>query len=167
MVTEIPTYLNNIQHFPLKAVSDVRSITKNQFKNSIFLLFQSGFVSALPYLLYFIFSTLTGWLADWLKKSGKLSLTNVRRLFNSIAFMGPAIGLICLSFVGCDKTQAIIWLCLSVSLNGAVNSGFQVNHVEMSPNYAGTLFGITNMLANLTGFITPAVAGNITNFNVK
>ena len=81
--------------------------------------------------------------------------------------MGPAIGLICLSFVGCDKTQAIIWLCLSVSLNGAVNSGFQVNHVEMSPNYAGTLFGITNMLANLTGFITPAVAGNITNFNVS
>ena len=131
------------------------------------ILFQSGFVSALPYLLYFIFSTLTGWLADWLKKSEKLSLTNVRRLFNSIAFMGPAIGLICLSFVGCDKTQAIIWLCLSVSLNGAVNSGFQVNHVEMSPNYAGTLFGITNMLANLTGFITPAVAGNITNFNVK
>ena len=44
---------------------------------------------------------------------------------------------------------------------------FQLNHVELSPNYAGTLFGITNMVANLTGFITPWVAGNITNYNVR
>jgi hypothetical protein len=43
----------------------------------------------------------------------------------------------------------------------------QLNHVELSPNYAGTLFGITNMFANLTGFITPLVAGTITNYNVS
>ena len=44
---------------------------------------------------------------------------------------------------------------------------FQLNHVELSPNYAGTLFGITNMVANLTGFITPWVAGTLTNYNVR
>ena len=44
---------------------------------------------------------------------------------------------------------------------------FQLNHVELSPNYAGTLFGITNMVANLTGFITPWVTGLITNNNVS
>ena len=43
----------------------------------------------------------------------------------------------------------------------------QLNHVELSPNYAGTLFGITNMVANLTGFITPWVAGRITNYDVS
>ena len=39
--------------------------------------------------------------------------------------------------------------------------------MELSPNYAGTLFGITNMVANLTGFLTPYVAGVITNNNVR
>ena len=39
--------------------------------------------------------------------------------------------------------------------------------MELSPNYAGTLFGITNMVANLTGFLTPYIAGVITNNNVR
>ena len=39
--------------------------------------------------------------------------------------------------------------------------------MELSPNYAGTLFGITNMVANLTGFLTPYVAGVITNNDVR
>ena len=43
----------------------------------------------------------------------------------------------------------------------------QVNHVELSPNYAGTLFGMTNMIANLTGFVTPLAAGAITNNDVS
>ena len=67
-----------------------------------------------------------GFLADWLIKNEKLSVKNTRRIFNSIGCYGPAIGLIGLSFAGCDKTQAIIWLCISTCFNGAVYSGYQV-----------------------------------------
>ena len=67
-----------------------------------------------------------GLLADWLIESGKMKARNVRRVCNSIGHYGSALGLIGLAFTGCDKTAAIVWLCLSVCLNGAVYSAFQV-----------------------------------------
>ncbi len=44
---------------------------------------------------------------------------------------------------------------------------FQVNHVDLSPTYAGTLMGITNTFANVCGFLAPYVAGAVTNGNVR
>ena len=44
---------------------------------------------------------------------------------------------------------------------------FQINHVDLSPNYAGTMMGITNMFANICGFVTPYVTGAIINENVS
>ena len=70
-----------------------------------------------------------GLLADKLIKGGTMSAKNVRRICNSIGHFGPAIGLIGLAFTGCDKTLAIVWLCISVGLNGAVYSGFQVGYL--------------------------------------
>ena len=63
----------------------------------------------------------------------------------------------CFSFVGCNPSMAVLWLVVSVGLNGASYSGFQGNHMELSPNYAGTLMGITNTIANCSGFIAPYV----------
>ncbi len=52
-----------------------------------------------------------------------------RKLFNSIAFYGPALGLIWLSWVGCDRTEAIAALCVAVSINAGVYCGFQVGEI--------------------------------------
>ena len=76
-----------------------------------------------------------------------------------IGQMTPALGLVGLSYVGCHPTMAVAWLCICVGFNGASYSGYQGNHMELSPNYAGTLMGITNMLGNIAGFVTPYVAG--------
>ena len=67
-----------------------------------------------------------GWMADWLIESNRMSPKNVRRIANSIGHLGSAAGLVGLAFTGCDQSLAIVWLCLSVGLNGAVYSGFQV-----------------------------------------
>lgn len=144
LLTETPTYLNEIQHFSLKT---------------------NGLLSALPYLCMWIFSICIGSLADYLIASKKISVINSRKLFNTIGFIIPALGLVWLSWVGCDRVMAIAALCVAVGFNGAIYSGFQVNHVDLSPNYAGTLMGITNMFANICGFVTPAVAGALTNNN--
>lgn len=135
-----------------------------------------------------IFSICIGSLADYLIASKKISVINSRKLFNTIGFIIPALGLVWLSWVGCDRVMAIAALCVAVGFNGAIYSGFQVilspviginsvvtkstfpfqvNHVDLSPNYAGTLMGITNMFANICGFVTPAVAGALTNNNVS
>ncbi|TRY68802.1 hypothetical protein TCAL_04672 [Tigriopus californicus] len=144
LLTQTPTYLNNIQHFSLKT---------------------NGFLSALPYLLMWLFSIPMGFLADFMISKKGFSIVFVRKFFNSIAFFGPTLGLIWLAFVRCDRTLAVVALSLSVGLNGAVYSGFQVNHTDLSPNYAATLMGITNFFANICGFVTPYVAGAITDQN--
>ena len=41
-----------------------------------------------------------------------------------------------------------------------------MNHGELSPNYSGILFGITNTFASLPGFAAPITFGYITNNNV-
>ena len=42
------------------------------------------------------------------------------------------------------------------------SSGFNVNELELSPNYAGTLKGATGTISNMCGFLTPALAGYLT-----
>ena len=43
----------------------------------------------------------------------------------------------------------------------------QVNHVELSPKYAGTLMGITNTAANMAGFAAPQLTGVVIHENVR
>ena len=66
---------------------------------------------------------IVSWLADWLIQSGKLSRGFTRKLMTSIGFMGPAIALIGMSFVGCNPFLAVILLCLGVMLDGVGYAG--------------------------------------------
>ena len=83
----------------------------------------------------------------------------------TIGQMSPALGLVGLSFVGCNPTVAVVWLCVCVGFNSTSFSGFVVNHMELSPNYAATLMGITNTFGNAMGFVTPYVCGVLVNHN--
>ena len=51
-------------------------------------------------------------------------------------------------------------------LSGASLSGYNLNQIELSPNYAGTLRGASSTVANICGFATPAVVGIVTNGQV-
>ena len=42
-----------------------------------------------------------------------------------------------------------------------------MNFVELFPNYAGTLMGISNGIATIGGFVSPVVVGAIVNDNVR
>ena len=48
-----------------------------------------------------------GKIADTLYARGTMSLVNVRRVFNSICLMGPAIALVLLSWSGCDTSYVV------------------------------------------------------------
>ena len=145
----------------------VFSTNKNIYLTLIYSFqFQSGLLSSLPYFLMWGFTLFCGTLATYLRSKDFRSET-IRKCFNTLGHIGPALGLIGLSFAGCDKNLVIFWFCLAVMLNGAANSGFQVNHVELSANYAGTLMGITNTAANIAGFAAPYVTGMIIHGSVS
>jgi len=143
LLTEMPTYLSSIHHFNITS---------------------SGLLSALPYFLMWAFTLVCGGIATFLR-SRDVRSDIIRKGFNTLGHVGPALGLIGLSFSGCDSTAVIFWFCLAVMLNGASNSGFQVNHVELSSNYSGTLMGVTNTAANMAGFMAPYVTGLVIDGN--
>ncbi|KAJ8972635.1 hypothetical protein NQ314_000091 [Rhamnusium bicolor] len=83
------------------------------------------------------------------------------QVFNSIASVIPSLGLLGVAYVGCDKVWAQLLLAVPGAFGGAVYAGNQMNHIALSPKYAGTMYGITNAAANTCGFLAPYVIGLI------
>ena len=81
--------------------------------------------------------------------------------------MLPACCLIGVMFVGCNEFWTKTLLILTVTFNGCNYAGFNCNHIDIAPNYAGTLMGITNMVANLTGFFTPLLVSYVVGTEVN
>ncbi|KAF8787062.1 Sialin like protein [Argiope bruennichi] len=138
LLTDMPTYLSNVLHF---------NIEKN------------GVVSALPNLIQAFVAVIASWTADKLLARGKLKITTIRKIMNSIALYSPALCVLPIAFIGCEPVIIVILLTVGISLNGFIYSGFNVIHVDMSPEFAGTLMGITNCIANLPGFLAPSFVG--------
>ena len=75
-----------------------------------------------------------------------------------------AAGLIALGFIhGPDaKVLSIVMLSISLGAAGIPLSGFNVNHLDIAPKYAGVLMGITNSFATIPGFMAPQVTDMLT-----
>jgi ACS family sodium-dependent inorganic phosphate cotransporter len=108
-----------------------------------------------------------GGVVDYLIRTGKVSRSVTRKTVTAIGALGPAIAFTALSFIRCNPTMAIFWICLAVMVNAAVLAGSNVNVLELSPNYAGTLRAILAIIANTNGFTAPAVIGYLTHGNVR
>ena len=57
--------------------------------------------------------------------------------------------------------KAIAAMVVTATLTAGKVSGYVVNIGDLSPNYAGTLMGISNTIANIPGFLAPLVNGVI------
>lgn len=75
----------------------------------------------------------------------------------------PAAFLIGLGYMTCfQQAEAIALLTLSLAFCGFQFPSVFVNHGDIAPNYAGTIFGITNTGASIPGIIAPYVVASIT-----
>jgi len=108
-----------------------------------------------------VMSVIFSIIADALRNRKVLSLTQTRKIFNFIGFMGPACALIGASYTGCNRTATFALITVCTGLNGAIYSGFLVNHVDLASNYSGILMGMTNTVASLNGFLAPYIIGLI------
>lgn len=58
-------------------------------------------------------------------------------------------------------------MAVGIVAMGGMFSGFLSNHIDIAPNYAGTLVALTNTVATLPGIIVPLFVGYITKGNVS
>nr|XP_018898759.1 PREDICTED: putative inorganic phosphate cotransporter isoform X3 [Bemisia tabaci] len=138
LLTQIPSYVNAVFGVNIK---------------------KSGFLSALPYASSFIMGFVFSAIGDRLNNRQVLTRTASKKIWNSIALWGPAVALCLLAFAGDYEVLALSLLVVAVALNSAVNLGYLSNHLDLSPNFAGTLMGITNGLSNITSISAPLFAG--------
>ncbi|CAD7076691.1 unnamed protein product [Hermetia illucens] len=97
-----------------------------------------------------------------MNKWESISLNFSRKFFNSVGHWIPMVALIELGYMTKESTGlAIALLTLAVGMNAAVYLGFQENHIDLAPNHAGTLMGITNCAANIMSLIAPLTVNAI------
>ncbi|KAK0082270.1 hypothetical protein PV325_010770 [Microctonus aethiopoides] len=102
-------------------------------------------------------------LSDWLLRSGRMSLKNVRKLATFVTTGGGAILTLGLAFSGCEPTLAIFFMMTGTAINGAVSAGTLASLVDLSPNFAGVLLGFCGLITAASGFISPLIVGILTN----
>ena len=90
-----------------------------------------------------------------------------RKIATGIATIIPGICLLSLCYIGCKHTAAVILMCIGIIGMGGMFSGFLSNHIDIAPNYAGTLVAITNTCATVPGIIVPFFVGYMTKGNVS
>ena len=75
----------------------------------------------------------------------------------------PGVFLIITGYMDCHRqVAAIVLLSLSMGFCGFQFSSFFINHGDIAPKYAGTVFGFTNTGASVPGIIAPYIVGAIT-----
>ncbi|XP_068640353.1 ascorbate transporter, chloroplastic-like [Aristolochia californica] len=138
LLTWMPTYYNQVLKFNLT---------------------ESGLFCVLPWLTMAVFANLGGWIADTLVSKG-LSITTVRKIMQSIGFLGPAFFLTQLSNI---RTPALAVLCMACSQGSDAfsQSGLYSNHQDIGPRYSGVLLGLSNTAGVLAGVFGTAATGYI------
>lgn len=124
---------------------------------------QNGLLSSLPHVVSYVSAVMSGELADLIRRRKICSTTVTRKLFQSISSGVPAVFIACMGFIDCElRYVAVTILCLTFFINTCSRAGFVVNHVDISPKHAGVLFGISNTIGTIPGFLAPTLAGLLT-----
>lgn len=118
-----------------------------------------GIYSLVPWVASFAVVNLGGWVADaMLIRAVHVGLT--RKLMQSIAFGVGAVPLLAVPWAT-GPAAATALLTLSAAASGLGLSAYGVNHLDVGPEYAGVLMGISNSIATIPGIVGVAVAGFI------
>ncbi|XP_066584108.1 putative inorganic phosphate cotransporter [Prorops nasuta] len=144
VVNQLPTYMKYILNFNIK---------------------ENGVLSSLPYLGKYIFAVSTSSLADYLRRTNRLSVTAIRKIFTTLAVTSPGLLMIVQAYFGHDRVTSVIIFTVALTINGGVTAGYLGNGLDIAPNFSGTIFGIANTLSSLGGFLSSFMVGTITYHN--
>jgi len=138
------------------------------YLNKMFNLTKSGFLGVLPFLAMFIMGTIGGRLADllinWKNQDPTYNkekrLTFVRKLMGGVGMTLPAFFLIAINYTH-TGTAAVICLVSAIGSQGLALSGYGVNHLDITPRFAGVLMGMSNTAATIPGIVGVILTGKI------
>lgn len=98
--------------------------------------------SAIPHFFHWLFALFCGYLVDYIIKIKFVSTTSSRRMFVYVSHFIPAGLIFVVSFVGCDPKAPVALYSLAIILSGAAYAGAYCSSLDITPNFAGTVFGL-------------------------
>lgn len=117
----------------------------------------SSFMSFVPWLVMAFGSVSAGYLCDYLVNSAKWNRTRVRKMIQTVAFLGPVPGLLALATGSLSPGQALVAMTCALGLTSV--GQFTANISEVAPNDAGRLFGLSNTFGCFSGIAGVSIAG--------
>lgn len=120
----------------------------------------TGFMAAIPYMAMVVLLFVSGYLADWLQIKGYLRTGQVRRYFNSVAFIVQMAFMLLTTFTT-DPAISIVFITLAVGAGAFPWSGYVVNGLDLAPSHASVIIGLSNTFGTLSGILSPIVMGYI------
>ncbi|EXC01477.1 Sodium-dependent phosphate transport protein 1 [Morus notabilis] len=148
---------NSVSKEPVKVIPWGQILSKAPVLK--FNLTESGLFCVLPWLTMAFSANLGGWIADTLVSKG-VSVTTVRKIMQTIGFLGPAFFLTQLSHVD-SPAMAVLCMACSQGTDAFSQSGLYSNHQDIAPRYSGVLLGLSNTAGVLAGVFGTASTGYI------
>ncbi|XP_066993783.1 sialin isoform X2 [Anabrus simplex] len=141
LMTQSPTYFKYIHGWNIK---------------------MTGVLSGLPHIFRSIFGYLFSVLGDYLIRNLIMSRTGVRKLATAVCCILMGLFTLGSAFSGCNYLSAIICLTAATTVSGAISTGPLASFVDLSPNFAGILMGISCTLSFTAAFISPLIVSILT-----
>ncbi|XP_010517089.1 PREDICTED: probable anion transporter 3, chloroplastic [Camelina sativa] len=118
---------------------------------------QAAWFSAVPWAAMAVTSYYAGAASDFMIRTGH-SVTFVRKVMQSIGFMGPGLSLLCLNYAK-TPTCAAVFMTIALSLSSFSQAGFLLNMQDIAPQYAGFLHGISNCVGTFAAIVSTIGTG--------
>ncbi|XP_074592423.1 putative anion transporter 2, chloroplastic [Curcuma longa] len=118
---------------------------------------QAAWFSAVPWAAMALSGYVAGATSDFMIKSG-CSIIKVRKIMQTIGFIGPALSLLSLRYAQ-TSTRAAVLMTLALSFSSFSQAGYMLNIQDIAPKYAGFLHGITNSAGTFAAIISTAGIG--------
>ncbi|XP_059615143.1 sialin-like [Phlebotomus argentipes] len=125
-----------------------------------------GVVSAIPYLTRSCFLSIGGYLADWCQIKGYLTTRQVRRYFSCGGFVALCASVLLATFLD-NSVAVVLFLTLTVAFGGIACIGHMINALDLAPNHASVIFGLSNSVATIGGITSPLLTGEIVTEGTK
>uniref|UniRef100_A0A6P7GY55 Sialin n=1 Tax=Diabrotica virgifera virgifera TaxID=50390 RepID=A0A6P7GY55_DIAVI len=141
VLIELPMYMKNVLRFKIS---------------------ENAILTALPFLCMWLFSMILSKTLDTLRARKIITTTIARKTATGCASIVPMICFIALSYISCQRAVAVVLMTIAIMSIGGMFCGFLSNHIDIAPNFAGTLMALTNTVATIPGIIVPVFVGKLT-----
>uniref|UniRef100_A0A8D9FAW6 Sialin n=2 Tax=Cacopsylla melanoneura TaxID=428564 RepID=A0A8D9FAW6_9HEMI len=123
---------------------------------------QAGIWLGVPHLVRTACAVIFSWTADKMLTTKFMGVTGVRKTFIFVGACLHGMLLFGVAFSGCNAALAILFLTLSTATTGASAAGQLAIMIDLAPNFASVLQGVSGMLGVIPGFISPLVVAYFT-----